>query len=369
MGISNIIETLDVEELYLDPLNPRLGRSNTGPDLRQGRILQLMKGWTLDELATSFLESGYWPHEALIVTEEQLYGRRRWVVIEGNRRLATLKYLYDAANGNASDAKWRELAEDLSPNDPLFRCIPVIKVDTRQDVESFLGFRHVTGIKEWKPAEKAQFIAHLIEDRQMTYEEVRKRIGSKTPTVRQNYISYRLLLQMEGDEDISLEAVEKKFSVLFLALRTEGVRTYLDIDVQAEPDQARRPVPRHHLKNLRNFALWLFGDKKRPPIVRESRQIDDFGRILESRKAIDYLERSERPSFDVAWQMAGGDEPEVVRLIEEAGDNVSLALSRAHRYTKSKKLRNAVDRLATDFAQLLTLFPDSRAIICNGDDE
>ena len=31
----------------------------------------------------------------------------------------------------------------------------------------------------------------------MTYQEVMRKIGSKTPTVRQNYISYRLLLQME----------------------------------------------------------------------------------------------------------------------------------------------------------------------------
>jgi hypothetical protein len=369
MAISHKIEMLPIGELFLDPLNPRLGRSNTGPELRQSQIMKLMKGWTLDELATSFLESGYWPHEALIVVREKLYGKARWVVVEGNRRLATLKYLHDAAKGNPAELRWQEFAEDLSPDDDLFTSIPIIKADERKDVESFLGFRHVTGIKEWRPAEKAQFIAHLIEDRRMSYEEVRKRIGSKTPTVRQNYISYKLLLQMEGEDDISLEAVEKKFSVLFLSLRTEGVRTYLNIDIQAGPERARVPVPKNHLKNLRNFALWLFGDDRRPPIVRESRQVDDFGRILESPKAIEYLERSERPSFDVAWQMAGGDEPEVVRLVEEAGDNVSLALSRAHRYLKSRKLDAAVERLATDFAQLLTLFPRHRPIICNGDDE
>ncbi len=368
MAIARKIEALPIDELFLDPLNPRLGRSNTGPELRQSQIMKLMKGWTLDELATSFLESGYWPHEALIIVKEKLYGKEQWVVVEGNRRLATLKYLYDAAKGKPAESRWQEFAEDLDPNDELFTEIPVIKADERKDVENFLGFRHVTGIKEWKPAEKAQFISHLIEDRKMSYEEVRKRIGSRTPTVRQSYISYKLLLQMEGEEEISLEAVEKKFSVLFLSLRTEGVRTYLNIDIQAEPEKARRPVPQNHLTNLRNFALWLFGDEKRLPIVRESRQVDDFGRILESRKAVDYLERSERPSFEIAWQMAGGDEPEVVRLVEEAADNISVALSRAHRYVKSKKLDTAVERLATDFAQLLTLFPRSKALICDEDE-
>lgn len=369
MAISRTIAEVEIDDLYLDPLNPRLGRANTKSSLRQSRILELMKNWTLEELATSFLESGFWPQEALIVTREELYGHPQLVVIEGNRRLAALKFLHMAADGQPTELKWRELAEGLSPTDELFTKIPVIEVSDREDVESFLGFRHVTGIKEWRPAEKAQFIAHLIEHSHMSYEEVRRKIGSKTPTVRQNYISYRLLLQMEGEDDIALEEVEKKFSVLFLSLRTEGVRTYLDIDIQADPSQARTPVPSDHLGNLRNFALWLFGDKKRLPVVRESRQVDAFGKILESKKAVDYLERSERPSFDVAWQMAGGDEPEIVRLVEEAADNVSLSLSRAHRYAKSKKLKLAVDRLATDFAQLLTIFPESKSIICRDGSE
>lgn len=369
MTVSRNIELLEIDELNLDPLNPRLGRANTSRSLRQSQVLSLMKGWTLEELATSFLESGFWPQEALLIVNEEINGKKRWVVIEGNRRLAALKYLHMAASGERVEAKWRELAEGLAPDDDLFQEIPVIKVGSRREVESFLGFRHVTGIKEWKPAEKAQFIAHLIENSGLSYDEVRKKIGSKTPTVRQNYISYRLLLQMEGDEDISVDEVENKFSVLFLSLRTEGVRTYLDIDIQADPDAALNPVPSDHLKNLKRFALWLFGDKNRLPVVRESRQVDSFGKILESKKAVEYLERSERPKFEVAWQLAGGDEPELVRLIEEAADNVSFALSRVHRYKSSKKLKKAVERLATDFAQLLTIFPDGKSIICDGGDD
>ena len=367
MAISRTIDTLPIGDLFLDPLNPRLGRGNTGPDVKQSRILELMQDWSLEELGTSFVENGYWPQEALLVTKERLYGRNVWVVVEGNRRLATLKFLFDAASEQPSERTWRELAAGLSPDDDLFQSIPIIKIGERSDVDTFLGFRHVTGIKEWRPAEKAQFIAHLIEDREMTYEEVRRRIGSRAPTVRQNYISYRLLIQMEGDEDISLESVERKFSVLYLALRTEGARSYLSIDIQADPDDAYRPVPRAHLRNLRNFALWLFGDEKKKPFVRESRDVDAFGKILESKKAVEYLERSDRPNWDMAWQIAGGDEPELLSLIEEATDNIALSLSRIHRYPDSKKLRKAVANFLTDVDQLISVFPDLRSIICAED--
>lgn len=93
MAIHDEIQHASIDELFLDPMNPRLGRSTTRPDLAQEQILELMQDWTLDELAVSFLESGFWIQEALIVVEEELYGGKHLVVIEGNRRLAALQYL------------------------------------------------------------------------------------------------------------------------------------------------------------------------------------------------------------------------------------------------------------------------------------
>lgn len=246
--------------------------------------------------------------------------------------------------------------------------MPYIEIGSRKEIEAFLGFRHVTGIKEWKPAEKAEYITKMIEERNMNYEEVRRKIGSLTPTVRQNYISYRLLLQMEDEEGISLKHVEDKFSVLYLSLRTAGTQKYLNIDIKAEPKAARRPVPRSQLKALAKFAFWLFGDEGRPPIVKESRQVDDFGTILESKAAVEYLERSERPSFETAFRISGGDEPEVIRLIEKAADNIELALGRAHLHSKSEKLASAVDRLGADALQLLRIFPKTRKRLLEGEE-
>lgn len=360
MAVRSEIKYASVDELMLDPLNPRLGRGNTDPTVSQSRILEMMKDWTLEELAISFIESGFWPQEALIVIKEHLYGKPALVVIEGNRRLAALKLLRDAIRGHRAERKWLELIKGRAIPDGLFERIPYLEVESRKDIEAFLGFRHVTGIKEWKPAEKAEYIARLIEDSGMSYEEVMRKVGSKTPTVRQNYISYRLLLQMEENEDISIEHVEDKFSVLFLSLRTDGVQKYLNIDIKADPCDAYKPVPRTHMRNLANFALWLFGSRTKLPLVSDSRQVDKFGRILESQKAVEYLERTERPSFDIAFQLAGGDEPEVVRLIEQAADNVEAALGRAHRYARSRKLRAATERLAEDALQLLKLFPELR---------
>jgi hypothetical protein len=360
MAIHKNIQYAKIDELRLDPMNPRLGRSNTGQDVPQSEVLELMRDWTLEELALSFLDSGFWVQEALLVVEEELYGDTDLVVVEGNRRLAALMYLKRAFEDTPASRAWHDIVEGRELPETLFNEIPYLKADSRGDVDAFLGFRHVTGIKQWRPAEKAQYIAKLIEQNHMTYEDVMRKIGSKTRTVGQHYISYNLLLQMEEQEGISIKHVEDKFSVLYLSLRTAGVRKYLNIDITADPVTATKPVPKDRLEQLANFALWLFGDEKHPPLFTDSRQVDNFGLILESSEAIDYLERTESPKFEVAFRTAGGDEPELVRLIQGAADSIELVLGRAHHYKKSEKLQSAVKRLAKDVRQLTSLFPEVR---------
>jgi hypothetical protein len=314
-----------------------------------------MKDWTLDELAVSFAESGFWPQEALIVVKETIYGSEQLVVVEGNRRLASLKMLKAAADGSPPNRTWAEIARPLDKG--FFDSIPYILVESRDKVSAYLGFRHVTGIKEWKPAEKAQYIAKLIEDESLSYDQVRRKIGSKTPTVRQHYIAYRLLLQMENREDIYMDAVEEKFSVLYLSLRTGGVKKYLNIDINAEPAVARMPVEESKLNALSNFSRWLFGTEKQSPLFTDSRQVDNFGKILESDDAVDYLERSPSPSFDVALRKSGAGELGVIQFVDVASDNLQQALTEAHLFKSSAPLQRAVRRLAKDTLQLVSIFP------------
>jgi len=352
------LEFESVEKLYLDPTNPRLGRNVAFSDLSQEKVIDAMRDWTLDELAVSFLESGYWPQEALIVVEEELYGENHLVVVEGNRRLAALKLLQKAVNGSGS-RKWAEIIDGKILPQDFFEAIPFFKISDRKQVSAYLGFRHVTGIKEWNPAEKAQYIAKLI-DEGSSYEDVRRKIGSKAPTVRQNYISYNLLRQMERQGDIAIGKVEEKFSVLYLSLRTQGVRSYLNIDIKATPGQASIPVPEDHIENLKKFALWLFGNEKRPPLFTDSRYVDQFGKILESNDAIHYLERTEDPRWEVAYRKAGVGEQELIDYIEKASDNIQQALTEVYLFKKSKKVHKVVRRLGKDTAALLTAFPEVR---------
>ena len=356
MTISETIEFTPVEDLSLDPQNPRLRNDERGSS--QAELLEIMKGWGLEEVAASIVHNGFWPYEAVFVVREKLGRKKELVVVEGNRRLAAVKLLLRARDGLESP-RWKALAGDLSEDDAnKLRRVPTIRAGSREELNFYLGFRHVTGIKQWEPHEKAEFIAKLV-DSGMSFEEVMRRIGSKTGTVRQNYIARNLFKQLSELEEVSAERVRDKFSVLYLSLRSEGTQKYLGVDLGADKKIAASPLrPKFH-QNAVRFSRWLFGDDKHEPIITDSRFVDRFGTVLGSPEARAYLERTDNPKFEIAERHSGGDRIELIRHIDRAADEVREALGVVHLFVKHQDVVQAIQRLLKDVEALGKQVPNA----------
>src|SRR5262245_24532995 len=81
-----------VADLRLDPENPRLALETGATQLA---ILKAMyANEALDELALSFARNGYFWEEPLVIVPAS--ERSKFVVVEGNRRLAALKLLLNS---------------------------------------------------------------------------------------------------------------------------------------------------------------------------------------------------------------------------------------------------------------------------------
>ena len=50
MAISTELQYAELDDLYLDPKNPRLGRHHVNVELSQEEVLDLMRDWVLDDL-------------------------------------------------------------------------------------------------------------------------------------------------------------------------------------------------------------------------------------------------------------------------------------------------------------------------------
>lgn len=360
MSPSHSIQFVALEKLFLDPRNPRLGGARSEPSAPQERLMEFMRTWSPEELAVSFIENGFWPQEAVMVVEEELYGQPgKLVVVEGNRRIAALKYLKKAVAGEPVSRTWKQLAEGVQPDANMFTNVPYILAHSREDVTAFIGFRHVTGIKQWAPAEKAEFIARMVDEKNMSYESIGKQIGHRTDTIRRNYIAYRILRQIDDLEiDISEQGLENRFSVLFLSLREKNIRTFLGVDIKAEPKEAQTPIPEDNINNLSDFVTWLFGSKDSKPLFTDSRNVRDFAHILSNDQAVEYLRSVPDPSFDLALKKAGIEDEQIENQIKEATNQIELALMRVHLYLDSKPIQKVMGRLALGARELVSKFPD-----------
>jgi len=278
MAISSSIERKSLDDLWLDPRNPRLGHSFTSLSPSQDMLLERMRSFSLEELATSFLSTFFWPQEALLYVRETHDGEVRNVVVEGNRRLAALKFLKRTFDGHPPSRQWIDIIRGYDEPTELFESIPCINADSREDVTSFLGFRHVTGVKDWEPTEKAEYISHIIDTYGRSYDEVAKQLGSRRSTIRKQYIAYNITKQVR---EISPELhCRIKFGTWYRALATPGIVSYLCLDLNADPPQAHHPVPEDHLDNLERVFVWLFGSDEKRALLPDSRYIDRLSKIL-----------------------------------------------------------------------------------------
>jgi hypothetical protein len=103
------VEMIRVDDLRLDPENPRLPEEVRNQP--QPAILRfLFENMALEELAASFIANGYLSYEPLLVVRNS---DGTSTVIEGNRRLATLKLLRrsEDADGLEFDLDSQQLAK------------------------------------------------------------------------------------------------------------------------------------------------------------------------------------------------------------------------------------------------------------------
>lgn len=330
MAVSRTIEYLHIDRLKLDALNPRIGRDKRRAGLEQDALLEIMTKWNLEELVDSFSEAkGFWTQDALIVIDDPTEVGKL-TVVEGNRRLAALKLMYGAVHNDEAPPRWlaERLVEYTPPDtDPIFTELPTLKADSRDDVAAYLGFRHVTGIQEWAPTEKAEFITKMVEEQGLGFKEIAKRIGSKSGNVRQNYLAFKLLLQIEETEGFDWSEVEERFSVLFLSVRSAGTREFLGIRLRDQPDELRTPVPREKTPELKPFVEWTFGTAEKDPLLKDSRDIDKLGEILGDLRAVEYLRRTDNPDFEIAYSLTKASADLILDPLRQASRFLRLALA------------------------------------------
>jgi ParB-like chromosome segregation protein Spo0J len=265
-------------------------------------LQQLAREFELQDLGRSIADNGYFSEEPLVAIKDR--GGKSWTVIEGNRRLAALQLL---ANPGAAPRELRKQWQELSDGrKKRVETVPILEYANRAEVTPYLGFRHITGVMQWGPYQKARYIAQLVEDAGQTFAEIARIIGGRTPTVREHYVAYTLVRQSRDQMSIDTQSAEDAFGVLRRSLSDPNIRDYIGLRLDKSESALARPVPKSKAENVKEFFGWAFGTPEDRPVLRDSRELKKLGAVMKSERAIEAL-RSSR-DLDYAFELSGGEE-------------------------------------------------------------
>lgn len=322
---------LPLTDLLLDPENPRLPPDPTDVDrTSQDAIALYMEGaYRLEEIAESIVERGFDPTEILWVVPTN----GRYTVVEGNRRLAALRFLTESRLREKIDKAqrrglWDELSERLRLNGHDVSELPVVVRDSRDEFLDHLGFRHVSGVLKWTAEAKARYLTQLVEREELDFAAAAKRIGSNSPAVRRQVEAYRILRQAKA-ADMHTDPAERWFGLFYTAVARPQFRRFLGISDEA--GSSREPVPTGALPQLEECLGWLFGtvDGKRR-VIGDSRQISELALVIEESEATTVLRDTRSLSSALAVSKGGKDQ--ILGALRAAREQLYVANGRAFEY-------------------------------------
>lgn len=282
-----------VVDLELDSTNPRLPESAQRGS--QSQLLQhLFEHDVLEEIAQSYADNGFFPHEPLIVLRTRSK-QSRYTVLEGNRRLAALMILLrlPVAGGQTFSgvALNGAQAEALSE-------VPCFAIASRDEVHAFLGFRHIGGIKTWEAEAKARYLLLEIDraasqGSQDPFRDVGRRVGSNALGVRNPYIAIRIL--QSAREEFGLDSTyvqQRRFGVWLRAMNSPEIRRFIGLGNPRTYEEIREAVTRLSHRNLQEVLgdLQPRGGRLKA-LLADSRDVTRYGRILANDAARHILRR------------------------------------------------------------------------------
>jgi hypothetical protein len=330
----------DVFELQLDPENPRLPetmKSRSQPSLLEN----LKEHGVLDELANSFVDNGYFPTEPVIVLKKGL------TVIEGNRRIATLKILLGDPDAEGLSFPEVEIADEKQADE--LRHIPCYVVDSRADVDAFLGFRHIGGLKMWGPEAKARFVVHQVDKvaadgTPKPFYAVGRQVGSNSQGMRSSYISLGILKWARDEFGLSSARtiIDRRFGVWQRLLSSSDLRNYIgfgDPVDYAEIQNAFRDLKKDRLREVLEDMIAPSPDEK--PVLSDSRLATDYARVISSKRARDVLRRTR--DLEAAKQVV--DDENVPAKIRRLTISARVLLEGVQRAQMTEDLRLAIEDL------------------------
>lgn len=315
---------LPLDEVKLDPTNPRVANTVAVSTFGQGKQLQRQLSELLwEDPDVRALYQAVLANRGLI---ERIIVRHDGVVAEGNCR--TVVYNKLAAN---------------YPNDPTWKCIParVLPDDiTDRQVAVLLGELHVGGKNKWSAFEKAGHIYKLSKDFGLTQDEIAKLLKSSKTAVNHSTRAFAAMRENYLVKFPGTTAVHK-FSYFIELFKQPDLRDWI----------ARDPTA------LDDFVQWVGVDK-----ISKGAEVRELTEIVKNESA---LKAFRDQGYEAARKVLELAQPELTSSLFQLMLDMTVALDAA-RLDDIQRVRKdkvgSAKKIVRDLKDSLDRFVD----LCDG---
>lgn len=282
---------------------------------------------------------GFVEADPIIVVNEDGH----FIVREGNRRLTALRYLCNNPSEQSQLQPHQRITLDTE-----------IAVETDWDkdqLNSYLGYKHVTASKEWGPQEKAAFVLSIA-DGDLTDENLRKyadRFGTYIGVLKKWLVAMLVIqdIQARGLFDPRLAHTRRYFGTYYTLLSSSVMQEYIGItfggglsDFKLTAQAAARAA---------ELLVWLVGQGEQEPII-SSRDQSALEQIVLNERSLEVLRLEKR--IDVALRYTDFQASEISLVFYKARIALDDCLRTLYDVREDPKVRQAFGELQHTIAKL-----------------
>lgn len=346
--------TKHIDKLIVDPNNYRfidrpdykfVSEEQASDDKIQQRTLLFLAGKNnenIKDLIASFTTNGFLDIDLIQV---KAIGDK-YLILEGNRRVATLKHLYEEFKKGNDIGK-------LEESD--FKSVNIVEISNENPVNHLItmGLQHISGKKRWSAVNEAQLVSDLINVHDKTEDEICDALGITKYKLRKSLRTLSLIEQYKksdyGDQ-FKTEMYSIFESVVGNSIMKEWIEWRDDYyDAGNE-------------KNVERFFSWIsqIEDTEKDdngieqiivkdPIISQYRQVKELSEFINDENAIVKMEESRSLTEGFAYSDAIG-EARLRNALNNVKNEVQVAFNFSEHlnpedYNEINKLKDKLDRL------------------------
>jgi AAA domain, putative AbiEii toxin, Type IV TA system len=327
-----------LKNLYLDPNNFRLvhepeqinvkDEKVKDPDVarRTFRLIIGDRNQNITDLIDSFKANGYLSVDQIQV---RILSDGGYIVVEGNRRVATLKYL---------QSEYDEKGIELGQLDPaLFSKVPVVLYEDPDEIHhlTIMALNHIGGKKKWPEWNQAMLLERMVNQFHLSEDDVFKRVGISKTELRRVLRALALANQYRAS-DYGDQFSESQFPIFREVARNVPVKEWLGCH--------ETTYLAENLQNRELFFSWLSNEP-----IEEDDNDDDSKYSSNSRVREPAISR--RDDINLLAKIIS--DPIAMQKLRDSR-NIVLA-SQSSNLIFQEKIDNALKSVVTDISTLSQL--------------